>query len=303
MISRLTSLARTLASARPRVFFWLGIGAGGATFLVSNLLFNTGSWVASHRWFMLSLAVVAVVVFLVAIGLLVVGRGPSLLFRLGRLVERTGVFLYGLIVVVVVLGAFAILFPKLSVVPVHVPTVKQLDFKTYVALGDSYSAGEGVSQYEPGSGDAAPGQDDCHRSTRAYPLQLTFAHRLSRPVIFHACSGARIGHIYDFIQRTHGIQRNRFGTQVPGVLGPQVGLVTLTIGGNDFHFGDVITFCLLYPNCLQKTFTPTPTPCVDPSNVITLQPCPDERDTPPPAPLMKWAQSMMPVVRARLDKS
>src|SRR3954447_24676710 len=58
------------------------------------------------------------------------------------------------------------------------------DTSRYVALGDSYSAGEGVEPYEPRSGDYPEG-DDCHRSLLAYPRLLTFDHGVE--VTFRAC--------------------------------------------------------------------------------------------------------------------
>ncbi|MFC4467138.1 SGNH/GDSL hydrolase family protein [Streptomyces xiangluensis] len=92
----------------------------------------------------------------------------------------------------------------------------------YVALGDSYSSGVGAGSYIGSSG-------DCKRSTKAYPHLWAAANS---PSSFHftACSGARTGDV------------------VAGQLGPLgsgTGLVSITIGGNDAGFADVMTTCVL----------------------------------------------------------
>jgi lysophospholipase L1-like esterase len=131
------------------------------------------------------------------------------------------------------------------------PVALPAGHRVYVALGDSYSSGEGVRPYEPGSGDAKDGGDRCHRSQDAYPMQIHFASRVE--VRFRACSGARIEDMYE-TQRTDG-GGNRLGPQLaPGVLGPDVGLVTMTIGGNDFGFVQVLRHCATHAYCMNDTF-------------------------------------------------
>ncbi len=88
----------------------------------------------------------------------------------------------------------------------------------YVALGDSYSAGVGAPPYIEGSG-------FCQRSHRSY------AYRLGRPLTsFRACAGAVTSDVLD-----DQLRRFPRGTT----------LVTLTIGGNDAGFVDVVATCLL----------------------------------------------------------
>ncbi len=83
----------------------------------------------------------------------------------------------------------------------------------YVALGDSYSSGAG-----------AGGSGACVRSRRAY------AYRLGRPVTsFRACAGAT----------TDDVLSRQLGGFPAGTR-----LVTITIGGNDAGFVDVIESCL-----------------------------------------------------------
>jgi lysophospholipase L1-like esterase len=104
----------------------------------------------------------------------------------------------------------------------------------YVALGDSYSSGLGAGSYTAASG-------DCKRSTKAFP-QLWAAANAPSAFHFTACSGARTGDV------------------LAGQLGPlstATGLVSLTVGGNDAGFGDVMTTCVLQSDssCLSRINT------------------------------------------------
>jgi len=92
----------------------------------------------------------------------------------------------------------------------------------YVALGDSYSSGVGAGSYISSSG-------DCDRSTKAYPYLWAAAHSPST-FDFTACSGARTGDVL----------ANQLGPLSAGTA-----LVSITIGGNDAGFSDVMTTCVL----------------------------------------------------------
>lgn len=112
----------------------------------------------------------------------------------------------------------------------------------YVALGDSFSAGEGVPPFVPGT-DVTLG-DACHRSTRAYS-QLLAARFYGKPMPrddFVACSGAVMNDVYlpNHDNRGEPPQIARLHR----AHGP-VGLVTMTMGGNNVGFADVIQACLL----------------------------------------------------------
>lgn len=101
----------------------------------------------------------------------------------------------------------------------------------YVALGDSYSSGVGSGSYDSSSG-------DCKRSTKAYPALWAAAHAPSS-FAFTACSGAKTGDV------------------INGQLGPinsSTGLVSVTIGGNDAGFADVMSTCVLssQSTCLSR---------------------------------------------------
>ncbi|MEU9014008.1 SGNH/GDSL hydrolase family protein [Streptomyces sp. NPDC048479] len=101
----------------------------------------------------------------------------------------------------------------------------------YVALGDSYSSGLGAGSYDSASG-------NCKRSSRAYPKLWAAAHSPSS-FGFTACSGARTGDV------------------TAGQLGPlnsATDLVSITIGGNDAGFSDVMTTCVLQSesSCINR---------------------------------------------------
>jgi len=89
----------------------------------------------------------------------------------------------------------------------------------YVAQGDSYASGTGTREYY----DAG-----CQRSNHAYAKQLAAQEGLNLSHV--ACSGARIA----------DVRANQLGA-----LSASTNLVTISIGGNDAGFADVITRCAL----------------------------------------------------------
>lgn len=104
----------------------------------------------------------------------------------------------------------------------------------YVALGDSYSSGVGSGSYISSSG-------SCDRSTKAYPYLWNAAHSPSS-FAFNACSGAK----------TDDVLAGQLGS-----LNSSTSLVSLTIGGNDAGFADVMTTCVLQSDsaCISKINT------------------------------------------------
>ena len=100
----------------------------------------------------------------------------------------------------------------------------------------------------------------CHRSSAAYPARIaqafgepfTHAHNPSDTFLFAACSGAESKHVGTFAQFP-GTPRNAtpgYYTQVEHleefrVAGGGVDFVTISVGGNDFGFTDLIKDCLL----------------------------------------------------------
>jgi hypothetical protein len=120
----------------------------------------------------------------------------------------------------------------------------------YVALGDSYSAGEGLTPFVPGTATT-----NCDRSVSfAYPDLLSKLLRQQDPgesFSFTACSGALISQILVPTHRSALVP-----PQISGKVEPSVGLVTLTIGGNNAIFSKVVLTCLESGNCLNQAFPP-----------------------------------------------
>ncbi|MFJ9033302.1 SGNH/GDSL hydrolase family protein [Streptomyces sp. NPDC102274] len=101
----------------------------------------------------------------------------------------------------------------------------------YVALGDSYSSGVGSGSYDSASG-------SCKRTPKAYPALWAAANAPSS-FAFTACSGARTG----------DVTANQLGPVNSGT-----DLVSISIGGNDAGFADVMTTCVLQSEatCLNR---------------------------------------------------
>jgi lysophospholipase L1-like esterase len=93
----------------------------------------------------------------------------------------------------------------------------------YVALGDSYSSGVGAGNYTSESG-------DCDRSPNAYSARWNAAHSPDSYVSV-ACSGATTSSVNN--------------TQLSALSG-STGLVSITAGGNDVGFADIMQTCVLY---------------------------------------------------------
>ena len=92
----------------------------------------------------------------------------------------------------------------------------------YVALGDSYSAGDGAGAYYGGS---------CGESANAYPALWAAAHD---PAVYAAktCDGATTGSV--------------ISGQL-SALSLSTTLVSITVGGNDVGFSSVMETCVLLP--------------------------------------------------------
>jgi lysophospholipase L1-like esterase len=105
---------------------------------------------------------------------------------------------------------------------------------TYVALGDSYSAGEGDGNYLAGTDTLT---DICHRSTYAYPELLDQSQNLGS-LGFVSCSGAITDDYFDTNNEKNGEPPQS------QTLSSATKEVTLTFGGNDVGFGDVLSKCI-----------------------------------------------------------
>jgi lysophospholipase L1-like esterase len=115
----------------------------------------------------------------------------------------------------------------------------------YVALGDSFSAGEGVPPFRKGTNRYLPPRNRCHRSYRAYPALV--AGRRSSPGIwgFWACSGARLRDLTSANDVNPGELAQLDRIALPGRSDSRVDLVTLTLGGNDAQFRQIWLPCFV----------------------------------------------------------
>lgn len=107
-------------------------------------------------------------------------------------------------------------------VGVLVPAASAAAAPQYVALGDSYSSGVGTRVFYSEEG-------GCDRSPDAYGPKIATA--LGYTLSFQACSGAK----------TTEVDSKQLGT-----LSSTTSLVTITIGGNDAGFSEVMLNCALY---------------------------------------------------------
>lgn len=101
---------------------------------------------------------------------------------------------------------------------VAIPSQTQASGTAYVALGDSFSAGIGTR---------AP-VDNRYRSEFGYPVLIADAQGFD--LDYQACSGADINDVLI--------------DQAPA-LNADTSYVTITVGGNDLGYADVITECAL----------------------------------------------------------
>lgn len=118
-------------------------------------------------------------------------------------------------------------------------------YPTWVAMGDSYSAGVGAGK--PFQNPRDP-KSYCFTTTGSYPKNLESNNTgLNGKLDFLSCSGDTIDHVYgdpnnDF-QDQHGRESQY---QVYKKIDPTTyNFTTLSIGGNDLGFGEIVKKCLL----------------------------------------------------------
>jgi lysophospholipase L1-like esterase len=116
----------------------------------------------------------------------------------------------------------------------------------YLSLGDSYSSGEGAYDDTDKRSPLNQGAAPCRRSHHSYAPLVAAAYPFAEAPRFWACSG----------ETTADMTRGRFGDspQLDRVT-PDASLVTLSLGGNDAGFTEVLT------NCIAKL--PGASDCVD----------------------------------------
>ncbi|CAO5155942.1 putative Lipase 1 [Frankia sp. AiPs1] len=116
---------------------------------------------------------------------------------------------------------------------------------TYVALGDSYSSGEGNPPFDEGTDSR---QDDCHRSAAAWPRLLSVDGLGRIAAGGHlACSGATIDDLLSRGQHPDGEDSTSQVSRLAEINGKTpVGVVTVTVGGNDLGFSSILETCFLW---------------------------------------------------------
>ncbi len=154
---------------------------------------------------------------------------------------------------------------------------------SYLALGDSYSSGEGDTELNPQTNDKyyldgtdkdgtdrSP-REKCHVSSRSYPFYLASIMQVRDDMKSVACSGAVIDDLSgegeymgqrtdDGTPRLQGaanpenLQLDAMNQYIPGrvrqielVKQAKPRVITLTAGGNDAHFGEIISTCINVP--------------------------------------------------------
>jgi len=129
-----------------------------------------------------------------------------------------------------------------------------------VALGDSFSSGEGADRYFTGTDVARV--NECHRAATAHPYLV--ADELGASLKFVACSGARTWHVTG--RATDGTTLpGQHPNSRPGVFGghPQIEVlrnldvpdaVLISIGGNDAGFSEIGAACAtpFLPDCRRS---------------------------------------------------
>ncbi len=116
----------------------------------------------------------------------------------------------------------------------------------WVAMGDSFSSGEGAAWFHDGTDTEA---NRCRRSDAYASLTNNV---LDEPYaggdfLFVACSGARIRNLSSegqFPDSPNGVHGRWPQIEYLREVGADASVVTLTVGGNDMGFGDVLSACL-----------------------------------------------------------
>ena len=124
--------------------------------------------------------------------------------------------------------------------------------RTLLALGDSYSSGQGAGDYDPTTKVRA---NTCYRSPYAWPQVLAEESGLF-PIQSLACSGARIDDVDDG-RSSREPERQISQISRIGVIGGQPDVITLTIGGNDVGFKNVLGACVAPTDCTRRYRKPS----------------------------------------------
>lgn len=155
--------------------------------------------------------------------------------------------------VVLVLVGFVLVWVSIDRIDPNPQSLEDTGNGRIVALGDSYTSGEGSTMFFPGTNQRGSQRNECRRSSTAYPYLV--AKKLHMGLESYACSGAKTIDIY------HDGQMPRSPPGVPGK-GPQlanlsgedltdVRTVLVSIGGNDANFGTIGQACVVPGSCAE----------------------------------------------------
>ncbi len=131
-----------------------------------------------------------------------------------------------------------------------------------VALGDSFTAGEGASKFLPYTNSLSDNGNTCRRSPHSYPFVLGEA--IGYEVVSYACSGATIDEVVSADDEDG--QKDDTDAKVAGHLpqllsaddaeyglgGRQPDIVVVSMGGNDANFAEVVAGCILPSDCVDE---------------------------------------------------
>jgi lysophospholipase L1-like esterase len=115
------------------------------------------------------------------------------------------------------------------------------------SLGDSYSSGEGTSDYDSGTRTVIG--NGCHRSRHAWPRLLG-----ALPEAHFACSGAKTENFFKGQKsglRARADSASQLDRLAALAASKPISRVFATIGGNDLGFGKIIRDCVI-KTCLRR---------------------------------------------------
>ena len=155
----------------------------------------------------------------------------------------------------VALGITGVAVPGIADATAKPPASAQvINAATYVALGDSYSSGEGIPGPKPDQWLSTLGvpwssKDRCDRSALAYPSLVASIENDASNFRFVACSGAVTGSTNDASPYTSGAPSLLLGKRGGepsqlGALTSDTKIVSVTVGGDDLGFVKVLAACV-----------------------------------------------------------
>lgn len=130
------------------------------------------------------------------------------------------------------------------------PPGQTLEDISYLALGDSFSSGEGAYDYERGTDEP---ENKCHLSRKSYPYVVAQKLDMSR-LRNVSCSGAKFSDYFSSQDGMDDNANNSLGEWLPGAK-PQYqylekatpSVVTISMIGNDIGFADKLKRCIIGP--------------------------------------------------------